>query len=109
MDNSVGLFFTIEWVLAIIGIVLKQFFVYRFKKASLLVYIGMGWLIIFAYKPLVAYISSDGFMALLLGGICYTAGTFSYKNKNIPYNHAIWHLFVMAGSATMFVAVYVFI
>ena len=101
--------FTIEWVLAIIGIVLKQFFVHRFKKASLLVYIGMGWLIIFAYKPLVAYISFDGFMALLLGGICYTAGTFFYKNKNIPYNHAIWHLFVMAGSAAMFAAVYVFI
>lgn len=101
--------FTIEWVLAIIGIVFKQFFVHRFKKVSLLVYIGMGWLILFAYKPLVAYISFDGFMVLLLGGIWYTAGTYFYKNKNIPYNHAIWHLFVMAGSATMFVAVYLFI
>lgn len=101
--------FTIEWVLAIIGIVFKQFFVHRFKKVSLLVYIGMGWLILFAYKPLVAYISFDGFMVLLLGGILYTAGTYFYKNKNIPYNHAIWHLFVMAGSATMFVAVYLFI
>lgn len=101
--------FTIEWVLAIIGIVFKQFFVHRFKKVSLLVYIGMGWLILFAYKPLVAYISFDGFMVLLLGGIWYTAGTYFYKNKNIPYNHAIWHLFVMAGSVTMFVAVYLFI
>lgn len=101
--------FTIEWVLAIIGIVFKQFFVHRFKKVSLLVYIGMGWLILFAYKPLVAYISFEGFMVLLLGGILYTAGTYFYKNKNIPYNHAIWHLFVMAGSATMFVAVYLFI
>ena len=101
--------FTIEWVLAIVGIVLKQFFVHRFKKASLLVYIGMGWLIVFAYKPLVDYISFEGFLTLLFGGICYTAGTFFYKNKKIPYNHAIWHLFVMAGSATMFVAVYIFI
>lgn len=101
--------FTIEWVLAIIGIVFKQFFVHRFKKVSLLVYIGMGWLILFAYKPLVAYISFDGFIVLLLGGIWYTAGTYFYKNKNIPYNHAIWHLFVMAGSVTMFVAVYLFI
>ena len=101
--------FTIEWVLAILGIVLKQFFVHRFKKVSLLVYIGMGWLILFAYKPLVAYISFDGFMVLLLGGIWYTVGTYFYKNNNIPYNHAIWHLFVMAGSATMFVAVYLFI
>ncbi|EON71459.1 PAQR family membrane homeostasis protein TrhA [Lysinibacillus sphaericus] len=101
--------FIIEWVLAIIGIVLKQFFVYRFKKVSLLVYIGMGWLIVFVYKPLVTYISFDGFMTLLIGGIFYTAGTFFYKNKKIKYNHAIWHVFVMAGSAAMFVAVYLFI
>ncbi|MFJ7840690.1 hemolysin III family protein [Lysinibacillus sphaericus] len=100
--------FIIEWVLAFIGIVLKQFFVHRFKKISLIVYIGMGWLIVFAYKPLVAYISFNGFMTLLLGGIFYTAGTFFYKNKKIKYNHAIWHVFVMAGSAAMFVAVYLF-
>jgi len=100
--------FIIEWVLAFIGIILKQFFVYRFKKISLLVYIGMGWLIIFAYKPLVAYISFNGFMILLLGGIFYTAGTYFYKNKKIQYNHAIWHVFVMAGSAAMFVTIYLF-
>lgn len=101
--------FCIEWVLAIVGIILKQFFVYRFKKVSLLVYIGMGWLIVFVYKPLVAYISFEGFMILLIGGLFYTAGTFFYKNKKIKYNHAIWHVFVMAGSAAMFVAVYLFI
>ncbi len=100
--------FIIEWVLAFIGIVLKQFFVHRFKKISLIVYIGMGWLIVFAYKSLVAYISFNGFMTLLLGGIFYTAGTFFYKNKKIKYNHAIWHVFVMAGSAAMFVAIYLF-
>ena len=100
--------FIIEWVLAFIGIILKQFFVYRFKKISLLVYIGMGWLIIFAYKPLIAYISFNGFMILLLGGIFYTAGTYFYKNKKIQYNHAIWHVFVMAGSAAMFVTIYLF-
>ncbi|MFJ7663882.1 hemolysin III family protein [Lysinibacillus sp. NPDC097162] len=100
--------FIIEWVLAFIGIILKQFFVYRFKKISLIVYIGMGWLIVFAYKPLVAYISFKGFMTLLIGGVFYTAGTYFYKNKNIKYNHAIWHVFVMAGSAAMFVAIYLF-
>jgi len=100
--------FIIEWVLAFIGIILKQFFVYRFKKISLLVYIGMGWLIVFAYKPLIAYISFNGFMILLLGGIFYTAGTYFYKNNKIKYNHAIWHVFVMAGSAAMFVTIYLF-
>lgn len=101
--------FFIEWTLAIIGIVLKQFFVYRFKIASLLVYIGMGWLIIFVYEPLLDYISLQGFLTLLSGGIFYTAGTYFYKNKKIPYNHAIWHLFVMGGSAAMYASVYFYL
>ena len=101
--------FGIEWGLTIIGIVLKQFFVYRFKALSLLVYIGMGWVAVFVYEPLLAHITMQGFLTLLAGGLFYTVGTFFYKNKNIPYNHAIWHLFVMGGSASMFLAVYFFI
>lgn len=101
--------FGIEWGLTIIGIVLKQFFVYRFKALSLLVYIGMGWVAVFVYEPILAHITMQGFLTLLAGGLFYTAGTFFYKNKNIPYNHAIWHLFVMGGSASMFLAVYFFI
>ncbi len=80
------------------------------KKVSLLVYIGMGWLIVFVYKPLVAYISFEGFMILLIGGLfLYCGHIFFTKTKKIKYNHAIWHVFVMAGSAAMFVAVYLFI
>ena len=101
--------FGIEWGLTIIGIVLKQFFVYRFKALSLLVYIGMGWVAVFVYEPLLAHITMQGFLTLLAGGLFYTVGTFFYKNKNIPYNHAIWHLFVMGGSAAMFLSVYFFI
>lgn len=101
--------FGIEWVLAITGILLKQFFVHRFKVLSLLVYIGMGWIVIFAYKPLLAHITINGFMTLLAGGIVYTAGTYFYKNKKIPYNHAIWHVFVIGGSVGMFLTVYYFI
>ena len=101
--------FGIEWGLTIIGIVLKQFFVYRFKALSLLVYIGMGWVAVFVYEPLLAHITMQGFLTLLAGGLFYTVGTFFYKNKKIPYNHAIWHLFVMGGSTAMFLTVYFFI
>lgn len=101
--------FWIEWILAFIGIVMKQFFVYRFKALSLLVYIGMGWVAIFAYKPLLAHFSTAGFLMLLAGGISYTAGTYFYKNKKIPYNHAIWHVFVMGGSAAMFLTIYLYV
>ncbi len=101
--------FIIQWVLAAIGIILKQFFVYRFKVVSLLVYIAMGWIIIFVAKPLLVHISWEGFFVLLIGGLCYTAGTYFYKNKRIPYNHAIWHVFVVAGSAAMFAAIYFYV
>ena len=101
--------FAIEWALALIGIVLKQFFVYRFKRLSLLVYIGMGWLVIFAYEPVVQHFSQEGFLTLLAGGLLYTGGTYFYKNNKIPFNHAIWHLFVLAGCAAMFVAIYLYV
>ncbi|WP_431027378.1 PAQR family membrane homeostasis protein TrhA [Lysinibacillus sp. LZ02] len=99
----------IEWGLTLIGIILKQFFVYRFKVVSLLIYIGMGWLVIFAYKPVLAHIGTEGFLTLLAGGIFYTFGTYFYKNKRIPYNHAIWHLFVLAGCVAMFMSIYLYI
>lgn len=99
----------IELSLAVIGIILKFSFVHRFKKASLIVYIAMGWLIIFAYKPLLAQIGYEGFLWLLAGGLMYTAGTYFYKNEKLRYNHAIWHLFVLAGSACMYVCVYLYL
>ena len=99
----------IEWVLAMVGIALKQFFVHRFKMVSLLVYIGMGWLIIFISKPLIDMIGMNGFGWLLAGGLFYTIGTYFYKNDRIPYNHAIWHVFVLAGCVSMYACVYLYI
>ncbi len=101
--------FWVEWILTLFGVILKQFFVYRFKALSLLIYIGMGWLVIFAYKPVLAHIGTEGFLTLLTGGILYTFGTYFYKNKRIPYNHAIWHLFVLAGCMAMFMSIYLYI
>ncbi len=99
----------IEWGLAVIGIVLKQFFVHRFKRISLLVYIGMGWLLVFVYQPVLDHLTINGILLLLAGGLCYTVGTYFYKNNKIPYNHAIWHVFVMGGSLCMFLSIYYFI
>lgn len=101
--------FGIEWGLALAGIILKQFFVYRFKVASLIVYIGMGWVAIFFFKPLYAQIGMPGILTLLAGGLAYTVGTYFYKNENIKYNHAIWHLFVMAGTVGMYLVIYLFV
>ncbi|WP_274307783.1 PAQR family membrane homeostasis protein TrhA [Solibacillus daqui] len=101
--------FAVQWGLAAIGIALKQFFVHRYMGVSLLVYIGMGWIIIFVFKPLFAHIGIAGILTLLAGGLSYTIGTYFYKNKNIPYNHAIWHLFVMGGSVAMYFAIYLYV
>ena len=101
--------FAVHWLLATMGIVLKHFCVYRFKLLSLFVYIGMGWLIIFVAKPLFAHIGIAGFATLLMGGLSYTIGTYFYKNDRIPYNHAIWHLFVLGGSVAMFCAIYLYV
>ncbi|AME04890.1 hemolysin III family protein [Bacillus siamensis] len=92
----------IVWSLALGGIVFKIFFVKRFIIFSTLVYLMMGWLIIVAIKPLYASLSGPGFGLLLLGGLLYSAGTVFYIWRKIPFHHAIWHSFVLGGSASMF-------
>ncbi|MDN4494514.1 PAQR family membrane homeostasis protein TrhA [Ureibacillus aquaedulcis] len=100
--------FFIEWGLALFGILFKMYFVHRFARLSLLVYLGMGWLAIVFYDPMLSYITMNGFLLLLAGGLSYTIGTFFYKNKKIPYNHAIWHVFVMGGSLFMYLTIYLY-
>ncbi|WGI63514.1 hemolysin III family protein [Escherichia coli] len=92
----------IVWALAAGGIVFKIFFVKRFIIVSTLVYLLMGWMIIIAIKPLYVQLTGAGFSLLLLGGILYSVGTIFYIWRKIPYHHAIWHSFVLGGSASMF-------
>ncbi len=101
--------FGVVWGLAMIGIVLKIFFAGRFNIISTLCYLGMGWFIVFAIKPLIATVPTLGMTWLLVGGLFYTLGSVFYLWKKIPYNHAIWHLFVLAGSISHFIAVYFYI
>ncbi len=97
--------FGVIWFLAVSGVVLKIFFVHRFKIISTIAYILMGWIIIFAIKPLVASLPSGGVVWLVAGGLAYTLGVVFYAWKKLPFNHAIWHLFVLAGSICHFFAV----
>ncbi|PRS09930.1 hemolysin D [Bacillus atrophaeus] len=95
----------IVWSLALGGIVFKIFFVKRFIIVSTLVYLLMGWLMIIAVKPLYVSLTGAGFGLLLLGGILYSLGTIFYIWRKIPFHHAIWHSFVLGGSAAMFFCV----
>ena len=94
------------WSLALSGVLFKCFFVHRFKLFSLGLYLIMGWLCMAILPQLVASLSSQGFWLLLAGGLCYSAGVPFYAIKRIPYNHAIWHLFVLAGAVCHFLCVY---
>ncbi|SEF61984.1 hemolysin III family protein [Paenibacillus sp. UNC499MF] len=95
----------IVWGLALLGIVLKVFFVKRFIVLSTVCYIGMGWLIVLAIKPLAEHLSANGLIWLVAGGLLYTVGTVFYLWRRIPYHHAIWHAFVLGGSVCHFFAV----
>jgi hemolysin III len=97
--------FGVIWSLAAIGILFKVFFVKRFKILSTICYLLMGWFAVFIMKPLIAALSIEAIYWLIAGGLFYTVGAAFYLIKRIPYNHAIWHLFVLAGSAAHFIAV----
>jgi len=101
--------FGLVWGLAILGIALKVFFVGRFKVISTLCYILMGWFIIIAIEPLIATVATLGIMWLIIGGLFYTLGSVFYLWNKLPYNHAIWHLFVLAGSISHFIAVFFYV
>ncbi|KAA3604130.1 MAG: hemolysin D [Calditrichaeota bacterium] len=98
--------FGITWSLAVTGIILKLFFTGRFKIVSTLMYVFMGWLVVFAIKPLVANLSFEGLVWLFAGGMAYTVGAVLYSIKKIKFNHAIFHFFVLGGSISHFISVF---
>ena len=92
------LIFYIVWAFAGIGIILKIFFTGKFEVISLLLYLAMGWLIVLDFQNLLDNTSTMGAQLLFLGGAFYTLGIIFYAWKRIPYNHFIWHLFVLGGA-----------
>ena len=94
------------WSFAIAGIVMKFFYTGRFEKLSTVLYVLMGWQIIFAIKPLSDNLSNEGVQLLFYGGLFYTIGALFYSLNKIQYNHAIFHVFVVLGSFCHFLTVY---
>lgn len=101
--------FGIAWSMALTGIAIKLFYTGRYDKVSTAMYVFMGWIIVFAIKPLIANLATDGLAWLFAGGISYTLGALFYSIKALPFGHAIFHVFVVGGSACHFVSVYFFV
>ncbi len=94
--------FGIVWVMAVAGITAKIFLTGKYSRISILFYIIMGWLIVFAIKPVLQTVPLKLIIWLLLGGLSYTFGIIFYAWEKMPYNHTVWHLFVLGGSITHF-------
>jgi hemolysin III len=93
------------WSLAALGIILKAVGGIRYPRLSTAVYLGMGWLVVIAAKPLWQLLPGWGLFWLAAGGLAYTAGVGFYAASRLPYRHFVWHLFVLAGTACHVVAV----
>ena len=110
LNGEIGwLIFSMVWVMAFTGIILKLFFTGRFKVISTAMYVLMGWLIVFYFQDLTAHLHEKGVFYLILGGVLYTIGAILYSIKKIKFNHAIFHFFVLAGSFCHFLSIYLYV
>jgi hemolysin III len=101
--------FGVVWGISIGGIIYKIRYTGRHRVVSTFIYIGMGLLMLVAIKPLLAALSTGGLVLLALGGFCYIFGTIFYHGNKLVYSHAIWHLFVLAGSLFHYFAIYFYV
>ena len=98
-------FFTVVWGIVLFGILYKLFWWKRYPKLSLWIYLGMGWIVVFVINPMLNTLPVEGFIWLMVGGFFYSVGTWFYSHKKPLYNHAVWHLFVLTGSASHLLAI----
>jgi len=96
---------TVIWSLALLGVLFQVSLLRSWQGLSLGLYIGMGWVVVVAIKPMLDAVAPGGLILLLLGGLAYTSGVVFYLWKSLSYHHAIWHGFVLAGSILHFFAV----
>jgi hemolysin III len=107
LNSNLGWYmFVSVWLFALTGIILKLFFTGRFDKLSTAMYLLMGWQVLFFIKPLMKNLTAEGLQFLIAGGIFYSVGAVFYSFKRMPYNHAIFHVFVLLGSLSHFIAIY---
>ncbi|MDA7557938.1 hemolysin III family protein [Flavobacteriaceae bacterium] len=110
LEDSIGwILFCIMWGLALIGMILKLFYTGRFEIFSTLLYLIMGWMIVFDFTALSDSVPSEAILWLFAGGLFYTVGIIFYAIHRIPYNHVIWHFFVLAGAISHFIMILFFI
>jgi hemolysin III len=101
--------FGVEWGLAVVGILVKTLLFGRYRRVGVAVYVAMGWLALVAVKPLVAVLPVGGLLWLLAGGLAYTGGVAFYVRRSLRFHHAIWHVFVLAGSACHWVCMLLYV
>jgi len=101
--------FGVIWGIAAAGIVYELLFLGRHKWVTVTIYVGMGWLIVVAAKPLITAVPPGLLWWLLVGGLFYTGGVAFYVRKGMPYHHVIWHIFVLLGSASHFLGVLLYL
>ncbi len=100
---------SIQWALAIVGVVFKSIWVSKKVKLHTLIFVLMGWMALFIVKPLLASIGVTGFVFLIAGGLAYTIGTLFYIFDWFKYHHFIWHIFVIIGAVLHFFCIYLFV
>lgn len=105
-SNTAIIFLSAMWMLIIAGSALKLFYTGKHDKLSTAIYLFLGWMVVFIYKPIHANMPFEIFMWILAGGISYTLGIIFYKWRSLKYQHSIWHLFVLMGTILQFIAVY---
>ena len=110
LKGTIGwVIFGTSWGLALTGIILKLFFTGKYNLISTIMYVLMGWVIVFAIKPLINNLPLEGLLWLFAGGISYTIGAILYSIKKIKFNHAIFHMFVLIGSFCHFMSVFFYV
>lgn len=101
--------FGIVWGIAIAGTVFKSFFAKKYLFTSTAMYVVMGWFIVFAWKPLTEVLPSEAIQLLVIGGLLYTVGSIFYVWRAFPFHHAVWHVFVLAGTIFHFFCVLIYV
>ncbi|HOY14627.1 MAG TPA: hemolysin III family protein [Saprospiraceae bacterium] len=104
--NTAMIFLSVMWSIVVLASILKIFYIHRFKIFSLILYVTMGWMMIFVIKPLLNSIPTPVFAWIIAGGICYCIGVYFYVKSYKMYYHTVWHLFVLFGTISHFVSIY---
>ena len=106
MPNWIGITIcTACWIIAVFGIIFQPWLMKKSDRLNTFLYLFQGWLVLFAFKPVVEALPVTGLVLLVAGGLLYSFGTIFYNWQRLPYHHAVWHLFVLGGSVTHYFAV----